>query len=105
MKNPYRCCIFDLDGTIINTIHALTYTTNLVLEQFGLGPLTEVCMKQIVGDGYRMQMKRSLEVCGDKELAHLEESLPIYGFHAFHTSVMRLIGQNRQLHPRLLHTV
>ena len=78
MKNPYRCCIFDLDGTIINTIHALTYTTNLVLEQFGLGPLTEVCMKQIVGDGYLMQMKRSLEVCGDKELAHLEESLPIY---------------------------
>lgn len=78
MKNSYRCCIFDLDGTIINTIHALTYTTNLVLNQFGLDPLTEECMKKIVGDGYRMQMKRSLIASGDKELAYFEESLPVY---------------------------
>ena len=31
----YRCCIFDLDGTLLNTIHALTYTTNLVLARLG----------------------------------------------------------------------
>lgn len=78
MKYPYTCCIFDLDGTIINTIHALTYTTNLVMARFGLGPLTEDQMKQIVGDGYKMQMRRSLIACGDCELAHFEESLPIY---------------------------
>lgn len=78
MKDNYRCCIFDLDGTIINTIHALTYTTNLVMARFGLGPLTEEQMKKIVGDGYRMQMERSLIACGDKELVHLEESFPIY---------------------------
>ncbi len=78
MKYPYTCCIFDLDGTIINTIHALTYTTNLVMAQFGLGPLTEDQMKQIVGDGYKMQMQRSLIACGDTKLIHFEESLPIY---------------------------
>ena len=48
----YKCLIFDLDGTLVNSIHALTYCTNLSLEKFGLGPLTEEQMMTIVGDGY-----------------------------------------------------
>lgn len=78
METNYTCCIFDLDGTIINTIHALTHTTNLVLERFGLGPLKEGQIKLAVGDGYRKQMERSLAAAGDHKLVHLEESLPLY---------------------------
>ena len=51
----YKCLIFDLDGTLVNSIHALTYCTNLSLEKFGLGPLTEGQMMTIVGDGYKMR--------------------------------------------------
>ena len=32
----YKCLIFDLDGTLVNSIHALTYCTNLSLEKFEL---------------------------------------------------------------------
>lgn len=74
----YKCCIFDLDGTLVNSIHALTYCTNLTLERFGLGPVNEEQMKNIVGDGYKMQMRRSLLACGDAGLVHYEESLPVY---------------------------
>ncbi len=75
----YTACIFDLDGTIINTIHSLTYTTNLVMAQCGMRTtLTEEQMKTIVGDGYRKQMERSLIACGDKELTHYEQALAIY---------------------------
>lgn len=34
----YRLCIFDLDGTLLNTVYALTYVTNLTLDAFGLAP-------------------------------------------------------------------
>lgn len=88
MGHRYTCCIFDLDGTIINTIHALTYTTNLVLKRFRLGPVSEKAMMQMVGDGYKKQMERSLIAAGDKNLVHYEESLPIYqdlfGQHCLH---------------------
>ena len=47
----YRCCIFDLDGTLLNTIHALTITTNQVLKRLSLPELTEDQMKYCVGDG------------------------------------------------------
>ena len=39
-----RCCIFDLDGTLLNTLDALTYTTNLTLKEFGYGPV-EMCIR------------------------------------------------------------
>ena len=35
----YKCCVFDLDGTLINTIFALTRTINKMLERFGYAPL------------------------------------------------------------------
>jgi len=74
----YRLCIFDLDGTLLNTVGALTYATNLTLDQFGLGHVSPEQIKRIVGDGYRMQMERALKLCGDEALTHHEESLPIY---------------------------
>lgn len=49
----YKCCIFDLDGTLLDTVHALTKTMNLTLAEFGLEPVTEEETKLFVGDGYR----------------------------------------------------
>lgn len=74
----YRLCIFDLDGTLLNTVHALTYTTNKTLDRFGLRHVTTDETKKIVGDGYRMQMKRALTLAGDEDPLHYEESLPLY---------------------------
>lgn len=74
----YRMCMFDLDGTLLDTVGALTYCTNETLKTFGLGPLRPEQMKQIVGDGYRTQMERALKLCGDTELRCHEASLPVY---------------------------
>lgn len=74
----FEGCIFDLDGTLVNSIHSLTYCTNLALEKFGLGPLTESVMMTIVGDGYQMQMRRSLKAAGDTKLKYYEPILPVY---------------------------
>ncbi|MCI8661115.1 MAG: HAD family hydrolase [Lachnospiraceae bacterium] len=72
------CCIFDLDGTLLDTLKALTYTTNLVMKHFGLGMVDEEHMKNFVGDGYKMQLERALRFCGDEKLRYLQESFPIY---------------------------
>ena len=75
----YKGCIFDLDGTLVNSIHALTYCTNTALERCGVEQrVSEEQMMTIVGDGYKTQMRRSLIACGDTELEHYEEILPIY---------------------------
>ncbi len=60
----YKCCIFDLDGTLLNTVHALTRTMNLTLAEFGLPPVREEETKRFVGDGYRNFVIRAFESRG-----------------------------------------
>ena len=36
-KKVYKCCIFDLDGTLINSVKAMTYSVNLTLKENNLG--------------------------------------------------------------------
>ena len=37
----YKACIFDLDGTLTNTLDSLTYSTNKTLEEMGLETITK----------------------------------------------------------------
>lgn len=74
----YKLCIFDLDGTLLNTLTALTYATNLTLHTFGLGDITVEETKRMVGDGYKTQMERALRHFGDENMKYYEACLPEY---------------------------
>lgn len=74
----YKCCIFDLDGTLVNSIYAIQKAVNDTLARCSLGPISEEDTKIYVGDGYRPLIERALKACGDKELKHYEDSLNVY---------------------------
>ena len=74
----YKCCIFDLDGTLVNSIHAIRKSVNLTLASFGLREITVEEAKRFVGDGYRKLMERALTACGDESLVNYQESLVRY---------------------------
>lgn len=44
-------CIFDLDGTLTDTIRAITHFGNMALEEFGMSGLSVEDYKIYVGDG------------------------------------------------------
>lgn len=52
--------IFDLDGTLLDTLSDLTDAMNSALESFGLPSHNEIFYKQAVGDGIHLLAKRSL---------------------------------------------
>lgn len=74
----YQCCIFDLDGTIINTLHSIQKTVNVTMETFGYAPIDEEHIKVFVGDGYKTLVERTLQYCGDTELIHYEAARKEY---------------------------
>lgn len=74
----YRCCIFDLDGTLLDTVEAIAYTCNMTLAAFGFGPIETEHYKVLVGDGAGKLIERALLECGDKELKFYEEALDLY---------------------------
>lgn len=74
----YKCVIFDLDGTLVDSINAIAYTTNLTLQKYNLGPIDVEEYKHLIGDGYKLLIERALKICGDTELENYEDALNTY---------------------------
>lgn len=74
-----RGCIFDLDGTLTDTLDSLTYSVNLTLEEMGLPRITENQCRMFVGNGARCLMERALKAAGDTNLNRIEEGMKVYG--------------------------
>jgi len=56
-----KYAIFDLDGTLLNTITTITYYINLVLRREGIREITEDECKYFVGNGAKTLIKRVME--------------------------------------------
>lgn len=68
-----KAVIFDLDGTLADTIESLTYCGNRALEKFGLPAFTREDYKYFVGDGSAVLVRRALTKAGDIRLTHYDE--------------------------------
>lgn len=73
-----RAVIFDLDGTLSDSIASLKYCGDRALEPFGYGPFPESDYKYFVGDGAANLIRRALLKAGDEKLTHFEEAFALY---------------------------
>ena len=49
----YKSCIFDLDGTLTDTLDSLTFSVNLTMKEMGLPEITrEQCLCVLPADRY-----------------------------------------------------
>ena len=71
--------IFDLDGTLTNTLESMTYSVNLTLKEMGLSQITKDQCRMFVGNGARVLIEESLKVSGDPKASRIEEGMKIYG--------------------------
>lgn len=85
-----RACIFDLDGTLTNTLESLTYSVNETLKEMGLRTISSEQCRQFVGNGALLSDERGLlQVSGDENAGRLEEGMKVYG---------RIFGANCTYH-------
>lgn len=73
-----RGVIFDLDGTLSDSIHSIKYSGDRTMERFGYGPFSVEQYKYFVGDGAANLVRRALEAGGDRELTHFREAYTLY---------------------------
>ena len=74
-----KACIFDLDGTLTNTLESMTYSVNLTLEEMGLSKITKDQCRLFVGNGARVLIEKSLKAAGYTYASRIEEGMEIYG--------------------------
>ena len=55
-----KLCIFDLDGTVLDTVGSIAHYGNLALQKHGIEPIDEKEYKYFAGDGAKILIKRML---------------------------------------------
>ena len=60
-----KLCVFDLDGTLMNTIPAISYFGNSALAKFGFPEIEPNRYKLLVGNGRDLLIHRMLQESGD----------------------------------------
>ncbi len=72
-----RLLIFDLDGTLVNTLEDITASVNFALTKLGMRPVLLDQVRRFVGDGVTMLLSRAL---GDRQEL-LEDARGIFLVH------------------------
>ncbi len=73
-----KAVIFDLDGTLSDSIQSIKYSGDKTMEAFGYGPFSVEQYKYFVGDGAANLVRRALAAGGDSGLVHFEEAYALY---------------------------
>lgn len=82
-----RCCIFDLDGTLIDSLNDLGETVNQLLNEKGLASYPLDAYRTMVGDGVRTLLKRAFPQENQAELCRLQKKFNrLYRENCFHNT-------------------
>ncbi len=73
-----KACIFDLDGTLADTIESLVYSVGKTLEEMGLSAITKEQCRCFVGNGAKVLLDKSIRKVGDANGERLDEAMEIY---------------------------
>ena len=73
-----KCCIFDLDGTLLFTLETIRFYVNRTLEKYGYSPITVEECRCFVGSGARVLMTRAFDSRGGISTELFEEALANY---------------------------
>ena len=79
----YQLAIFDLDGTLLDTLEDLTDSTNYIMQQFGYPERTLAEVRSFVGNGIRKLLERSAPkgTTGEEIDRMFEQFKEYYGAH------------------------
>ena len=79
LKPKYKLLIFDLDGTVLDTLRDLTNCMNFALRKGGFPERTTDEIRSFVGNGVRNLTKRALPFEADDVL--IDETLTVFKKH------------------------
>lgn len=74
----YKACIFDLDGTLTDTLESLAYSVNETMKEMGMPQITTEQCREFVGNGAKVLIEKTLKALGDEKLTRFDEAYETY---------------------------
>ena len=73
-----KACIFDLDGTLTDSLESLVYSVRKTLEEVELPAITRQQCQSFVGNGARKLVEDSIRAAGDTDLLKIDQAMDAY---------------------------
>ncbi len=70
----WKACIFDLDGTLANTLESMAIVMNSVLREYDLLELPVDNFRYYCGEGASVLVRKCLKEAGDEKLQYYEDA-------------------------------
>ena len=74
----YKACIFDLDGTLTDTLDSLHYSVGETMKEVGMPPITREQCREFVGNGAKVLIEKALRASGDEDLRLFDRAFAAY---------------------------
>lgn len=74
----YKACIFDLDGTLTDTLDSLTYSVNETMKELKLPEITREQCRMFVGNGAKVLIRKTLEAAGVSEKEYFAPAFQVF---------------------------
>ncbi len=86
---PIRAVLFDLDGTLLNTLDNITAAVNHTLADYGMPPRSREQVRDFVGNGVKILIDRAVADGTDKQTTAqvLADFKPYYAAHTLDFTV------------------
>lgn len=75
----YKVCVFDLDGTLTDTLDSLVYSVNETLKEMSLSVISREECRAFVGNGARVLVEKAIGAAGGDVDTRIEEGMRLYG--------------------------
>lgn len=75
----YKVCVFDLDGTLTDTLDSLVYSVNETLKEMSLSVISREECRAFVGNGARVLVEKAICAAGGDADTRIEEGMRLYG--------------------------
>ena len=92
-----RAVIFDLDGTLVDSVGEIAAGLNRALEEMGLAPLDLAAVEKLVGRGVRSLVERALAQADGGALIQVDRAVERFEAHYAQT-----VGTDARLFPGVM---
>ena len=96
----YDVALFDLDGTLVDSVYDLYLAVNLTLSDLAFPIVSQSLVESWIGNGIETLVKRALS--GDMQISeHLEEALSAKAIALFYQHYEQLVGKYSVLYQHV----
>ncbi len=100
----YQALLFDLDGTLVDSVQELYLAVNLTLSEIAFPLVAEYQVREWVGNGIETLVQRALSGAFEVD-KNLPEELSQHAIAIFKQRYAEIVGQYARLYPGVLETL